>query len=138
MNQVNLVGRFTKDPEVRYSSGSNQMAIARFTLAVDRPMKQNETDFIGCVAFGRTAELIERYMHKGSLMGLCGRIQTGSYEKDGKRVYTTDIVADRIEFLDKKDNKEPKSKYDTPLNEFHGHEDGFVYEGFTLDEDIPF
>jgi len=97
MNSVSLTGRLTKDPEVRYSQAN--MAIARFTLAVDRPMKKDEADFIPVTCFGKTAELVEKYIQKGRLVGVTGRIQTGSYEKDGRKVYTTDVIADRVEFL---------------------------------------
>ena len=129
MNQVNLVGRLTKDPEVRYTS--SQMAVARFTVAVDRQKDKSgeqKTDFISTVCFGKTAELVERYLGKGRLVGVTGSIQTGSYEKDGRKVYTTDVVADRVEFLDKGDTagKPAKAEEDT-------------FAGFNLTEDdIPF
>ena len=98
MNKVILVGRLTRDPDVRYSQGEQSMAIARFSLAVDRRFKRDgdnqSADFISCVAFGKTAEFIEKYVHKGTKLVLEGRIQTGSYtNKDGVKVYTTDVVA---------------------------------------------
>lgn len=103
MNTVALVGRLTRDPDVRYK---DDMAIARFTLAVARPKqagKEATSDFPSIVAFGKTAETVEKYVTKGRLIGVTGRIQTGNYtDKDGKKVYTTDVVADRIEFLEKK------------------------------------
>lgn len=99
MNRVILTGRLTKDPDVRQS---NETQIARFSLAVDRRGKRDETDFISCVAFNKTAELIGKYVHKGSKVGVEGRLQTGSYVKDGVKVYTTDVVLDNIEFLDSK------------------------------------
>lgn len=99
MNRVTLTGRLTKDPDVRQS---NETQIARFSLAVDRRGKRDETDFISCVAFNKTAELIGKYVHKGSRVGVEGRLQTGSYVKDGVKVYTTDVVLDNIEFLDSK------------------------------------
>ncbi len=100
MNSVTLVGRLTRDPDLRYAAGS-QTAVTRFTLAVDRPFSKNkETDFIGIVVFGRSAENCGTYLSKGSLVGVQGRIQTGSYEtKTGEKRYTTDVVADRVEFL---------------------------------------
>jgi len=105
MNSVALIGRLTRDPEVRYSTGGNQMAIAKFTIAVDRERTAKEgeqsADFIGITCFGKTAELVEKYMSKGRLVGVTGRIQTGSYEKDGRKVYTTDVIADRVQFLDR-------------------------------------
>jgi single-strand DNA-binding protein len=102
MNNVTLIGRLTRDPEVRYTSGT-QMAVARFTIAVDRQFKRDgepTADFIPIVAFGKTAELCERYISKGRQVAVEGRIQTGSYtNKDGNKVYTTDVVANRVEFL---------------------------------------
>lgn len=107
MNNVQLVGRFTRDPEVRYSTGERSIAIARFTLAIDRRFKSEEgnqtADFISCVAFGKTAEFIEKYFYKGQRIGLVGRIQTGSYtNQEGKMVYTTDVVAEAVEFVESK------------------------------------
>lgn len=104
MNQVVLVGRLTKDPDVRYNPSG--MAVARFTVAVDRRFKregQPDADFISCVAFGKTGEFIEKYFTKGKLIGLTGSIQTGSYtNKDGQKVYTTDVVAENVEFVGSK------------------------------------
>lgn len=106
MNNVSLVGRLTKDPEVRYTQ--ENLAIARFTLAVSR-RKANEADFPNIIAFGKTAEFIERYFHKGMRMGLNGRIQTGSYtNKEGNKIYTTEVVAESVEFVESK--TEPTNK----------------------------
>ena len=106
MNKVILMGRLTRDPEVRYSQGATATAIARFSIAVDRRFKRDgepDADFINCVAFGRTGEFIERYGHKGTKFVVEGRIQTGSYtNKDGQRVYTTDVVAENVEFAESK------------------------------------
>ena len=107
MNKVILVGRLTRDPDVRYSQGEQSIAIARFSLAVDRRFKRDgdnqSADFISCVAFGKTAEFIEKYVHKGTKLVLEGRIQTGSYtNKDGVKVYTTDVVAENVEFAESK------------------------------------
>ena len=105
MNSVELIGRLTRDPEVRYSQGENAMAIARFTLAVDRRFRRDDasTDFIGCVAFGRNAEFIEKYFRQGTKALITGRIQTGSYtNKDGNKVYTTDVVVEEQEFAESK------------------------------------
>ena len=103
MNSVILIGRLTKDPEVRYA-GQSQTAIATFTVAIDRPAKQGEekkADFPRVTVFGRQAENCERFLKKGRMVGIQGRIQTGSYQdKDGKTVYTTDVIADRVEFLE--------------------------------------
>jgi single-strand DNA-binding protein len=145
MNSVSLIGRLTRDPEVRYSSGTNQMAVARFTLAVDRQRSAKEgepsADFISIVCFGKTAELVERYLSKGRQIGLTGRIQTGSYEKDGRRIYTTDVIADRVEFLGSRGDQSessysqsfeaPASDADAPIETPAG------FEKLT-EEDIPF
>lgn len=101
MNKVFLIGRLTKDPEVRYTQGEKPMAIAKYTLAVDR-MKKDEADFIGCTAFGGQGEFAEKYLKKGMRIAIEGRIQTGSYEKDGKKNYTTTVIADRHEFVESK------------------------------------
>lgn len=104
MNAVQLVGRFTHDPDVRYTNGG--ATVARFSIAVDRRFaKEGEqtADFINVVAFGKTAEFIEKYFHKGQRIGVVGRIQTGSYRnKDGATVYTTDVVAENVEFVESK------------------------------------
>ena len=123
MNSVVLIGRTTKDIELRYSQNGN-MAIARFSLAVDRMSKDKGTDFISCIAFGKTAELLEKYVSKGRKIAIQGHIQTGSYEKDGHKVYTTDVIVDRMDFCESKQGNE--SKPDT---------DGFVP---MADESLPF
>lgn len=101
MNSVNLIGRLTRDPEVRYTA--SQMAVASFSIAIDRPTKEGEVkraDFPRIVVFGRQAENCEKYLRKGSQVAIEGRIETGSYEKqDGTKVYTTEVVAHRVEFL---------------------------------------
>ena len=109
MNKVILMGRLTRDPEVRYSQGDSPMAIARYTLAVDRRFNRNgddaSADFIGCVAFGRSAEFAEKYLRKGTKIAITGRIQTGSYtNKDGVKVYTTDVVVEDQEFAESKNS----------------------------------
>ena len=110
MNKVLLMGRLTKDPEVRYSQGDSPIAIARYTLAVDRRTKKEgeaTADFISCVAFGRCGEFAEKYLHKGTKIAITGRIQTGSYtNKDGNKVYTTEVVVEEQEFAESKNNKE--------------------------------
>ena len=101
MNSVALIGNLTRDPEVRYTSGD--MAIATFSIAINRPPKKDGSDggadFPRITVFGKQAENVERFLKRGSKVGIVGRIQTGSYEKDGQKIYTTDIVADRVEFL---------------------------------------
>ena len=129
MNIVALIGRFTKDPEIRYSQGNN-MAIARFSLAVDRRNKKEgepTADFINCVAFSKTAEFIEKYFTKGMKMALTGHIQTGNYtDKDGNKVYTTDVIVDNCEFVEKKES--------APANS--GTEFQNIPEG--IEDELPF
>ena len=118
MNKVILMGRLTRDPDVRYSSGDNAMAIARYTLAVDRRFKRNNgddqtADFIGCVAFGRQGEFAEKYFRKGTKVAITGRIQTGSYtNKEGQKVFFLDVQVDRQEFTERKAVQEQKAEAD--------------------------
>ena len=106
MNKVHLLGRLTRDPEIRYSQGNDQLAIARYTLAVDRRYKRDggqTADFIRCVAFGKAAEFAEKYLKKGTKIAATGRIQTESYtNSDGQKVYTTDVVIEEQEFAESK------------------------------------
>lgn len=130
MNKVQLIGRMTKDAEVRYAQNDTSTAIAKFTIAVDRRGKNGEADFISCVAFGKTAEFIEKYFNKGMKIGLCGHIQTGSYtDKDGKKVYTTDVIVDEAEFVERKQDVSPAPKTDA---------DGFMNIPDGIDENLPF
>jgi single-strand DNA-binding protein len=110
MNKWTGIGRLTKDPDVRYTQkGTEQMCIARYTLAIDRRVTK-ETDFIPCVAFGKQGEFAEKYLKQGIKIGVCGRIQTGSYtNKDGQKVYTTDIVVEEQEFVEPKKTEPPES-----------------------------
>lgn len=111
MNKVILMGRLTRDPEVRYSQGAQPLAIARYTLAVDRRgSKQGEqsADFINCIAFGKSGEFAEKYLHQGTKIVVTGRIQTGSCtNRDGQKVYTTDVVVEEQEFAESKKNTQP-------------------------------
>ena len=140
MNKVILMGRLTRDPEVRYSQGENPTAIARYTLAVDRRFNRNNddqsADFIGCVAFGRAGEFAEKYFRKGTKIAVTGRIQTGSYtNKDGVRVYTTDVVVEEQEFAESKNTEMPKEqKEQSPAVD----EDGFMNIPDGIDEEVPF
>ena len=116
-NLVFLIGRLTKDPEVRYTSGT-QMAVCTFTLAIDRPVKagaEKQTDFPRVTVFGKQAENCERFLSKGRLVGVQGRLQTGSYtDKNGNTVYTTDVVADRVEFLEFAEREQSKEQETVP------------------------
>ncbi|MDO5331512.1 MAG: single-stranded DNA-binding protein [Bacillota bacterium] len=145
MNSVALIGRLTRDPEVRYSTGGSQMAIAKFTIAVDRERTtkdgEQSADFIGITCFGKTAELVEKYMGKGRLVGITGRIQTGSYEKDGRKVYTTDVIADRVQFLDRGQTSGSANYQSAPAQSMgEGDISEQTPEGFEklTDDDIPF
>ena len=106
MNKVVLIGRLTKDPELRFAAGSGT-AVSRFSVAVTRQFKKEETDFINCVAFGKTAETISQYLTKGSQMALTGSIRTGSYDaQDGSKRYTTDVAIDSFEFIGSKGGRD--------------------------------
>ena len=109
MNKAILIGRLTKDPELRYAAGSGT-AVCRFTLAVNRPYKKDETDFINCVAFGKIAETIAQYVLKGRQVAITGSIRTGSYENNaGNKIYTTDVVLDGFEFIGNSNNNQGNS-----------------------------
>ena len=144
MNKVILMGRLTRDPEVRYSQGDNAMAIARYTLAVDRRFNRNgddqSADFIGCVAFGKSGEFAERYFRKGTKVLVTGRIQTGSYtNKDGVKVYTTDVVVEDQEFAESKNaggNDSGFAPSMSPAPSAAG--DGFMNIPDGIDEELPF
>jgi single-strand DNA-binding protein len=148
MNKVILMGRLTRDPEVRYSQGENSMAIARYTLAVDRRFSRNNgddqqtADFINCVAFGRAGEFAEKYFRKGMKIAVTGRIQTGSYtNKDGVRVYTTDVVVEEQEFAESKNSSGSDGGYTGSTNraqEPSGAGDGFMNIPDGIDEELPF
>ena len=123
MNSVSLIGRLTRDPDVRYTA-ETQMAVARFSIAIDRPPRRDggeqQTDFPNIVVFGRQAENCERFLKKGRLVGVHGRLQTGSYtNKDGVKIYTTDVVADRVEFLEWGDRN------DSGQGGFQGNNQGY-------------
>ena len=137
MNKVIEIGRLVKDPDIRYSQGANTTCVARYTLAVDRKFKQEgqpTADFINCIAFGKLGEFAEKYLHKGVKIAVTGRIQTGSYtNKDGQKVYTTDVVVEEQEFCESKSqsNSQPQP---TPSND-----DGFMSIPDNLeDEGLPF
>ena len=147
MNKVILMGRLTRDPEVRYSQGENPTAIARYTLAVDRRFNRNNddqsADFIGCVAFGRAGEFAEKYFRKGTKIAVTGRIQTGSYtNKDGVRVYTTDVVVEEQEFAESKNSSAgAEGGYtggSSRAPEPSGAGDGFMNIPDGIVEELPF
>ena len=139
MNKSILIGRFTRDPEIRYTD--NGKSIANFTLAVDRRYKQDggqEADFIRCIAFGKTAEFIEKYFKQGNKIVVEGRIQTGSYtNKDGQKVYTTDVVVESAEFAESKLSGGGQHGMEPNLADVNDSFDGFVDIG-AIDEELPF
>ena len=147
MNKVILMGRLTRDPEIRYSAGENQTAVARYTLAVDRRFRrqgdEQTADFINCVVFGRGAEFAERYLHQGTKIVATGRIQTGSYtNKDGMKVYTTEVIVEEQEFAESRAESEanrgmyqqsaPSPAPSAPAG------DGFMNIPDGIDEELPF
>lgn len=118
MNKVLLMGRLTKDPEIRYAASN--ICIARYTLAVNRRFKKEndaEADFINCVAFGKSGEFVQKFLKKGQLISIAGRIQTGVYEKDGKKYYTTDVVVEEHYFTGKADGKTSDTEGFVPIDE---------------------
>ncbi len=144
MNKVILMGRLTRDPEIRYSQGEQSTAVARYTIAVDRRFRRDNdaqtADFIGCVAFGRQAEFAEKYFRKGTKIAITGRIQTGSYtNKEGQRVYTTDVVVEEQEFAESKaasaENGFQAADRPSPSNAIG---DGFMNIPDGIDEELPF
>lgn len=156
MNKVILIGRLTRDPDVRYSAGENTLAIARYTLAVDRRFhRENEAtaDFISCVSFGKIAEFAEKYFRQGTKITICGRIQTGSYtNNEGSRVFTTEVVVEEQEFAESKNaqsaqnnqNRTQTRTQDKPLERPQPLPDpmvdanGFMNIPDGLEEEIPF
>ena len=138
MNKCMLIGRLTRDPEVRYTQGDNAMAIARYSLAVDRRFKRDgepDADFINCVAFGKAGEFAEKYLKKGTKIAVVGRIQTGSYtNKDGQKVYTTDVVVEEQEFAESKNGGSSDNNQSAPANK----DMGFMNIPDGIDEELPF
>lgn len=152
MNKVILMGRLTRDPDVRYSAGENSTAVARYTLAVDRRFRRDgdfaTADFIGCVAFGRQAEFAEKYLRQGTKIAITGRIQTGSYtNREGQKVYTTDVVVEEQEFAESKNAGGNNGGYSAPQHNNPapsantsdlGSADGFMNIPDGIDEELPF
>ena len=152
MNHWDGMGRLTNEANIRYTQGEKSMCIARFTLAVDRRFKrqgEQSADFIPCVAFGKTAEFVEKYCHKGTKLAVAGRIQTGSYtNRDGQKVYTTEVALDEIEFAESRataaqnqnaqtapqTNSQPQNTQPTPANNV----DAYVNIPDSIDTDLPF
>ena len=147
MNKVILMGRLTRDPEVRYSQGENALAIARYSLAVDRRFKRDgeqSADFINCVVFGKSAEFTEKYFRQGMRVTISGRIQTGSYtNKDGVKVYTTEVVVEEQEFAESKAASAANTGFQpaggpAPVPSAEGANDGFMNIPDGIDEELPF
>lgn len=146
MNKVILVGRLTRDPEVRYPQNDSQAAVARYTLAVDRRFKRDNeptADFIPCVVFGRLGEFAEKYFHQGMRISVSGHIQTGSYtNKDGARVYTTEVIVEEQEFAESKaeseENRRTTRQQEKPEETPDIAPDGFMNIPEGLEEELPF
>ena len=141
MNKVILMGRLVRDPEVRYSQGQDSTSIARYTLAIDRRFNregEQSADFINCVAFGKNGEFAERYLRQGIKIAITGRIQTGSYtNRDGQKVYTTDIVVEEQEFCEKKADV-PQANPSAYTQQQSDNGDGFMNIPDGIDEELPF
>ena len=144
MNKVILMGRLTRDPEIRYSQGEKATEIARYTLAVDRRFKRDgdqTADFINCIAFGKLGEFAEKYLRQGTKITVCGRIQTGSYtNRDGVKVYTTDVVVEEQEFAESKSKQQSNTQAGpSPYGPAPESGDGFmnIPDGVE-DEGLPF
>ena len=139
MNRVILTGRLVRDPEVRYSKGEKSIAIARYTLAVDRKFKkegEQSADFISCVAMGKNGEFAEKYLKQGTKIAIEGRIQTGSYtNKDGNKVYTTDVIVEGHEFCESKSSQNQSQQNN---NDPAPNSDGFISIPDGIDEELPF
>ncbi len=151
MNKVILMGRLTRDPDVRYSQGESATAVARYTLAVDRRFRRDgdaTADFIGCVAFGRQAEFAEKYLRQGTKIAITGRIQTGSYtNRDGQKVYTTDVVVEEQEFAESKNasgdhaggfQQAGSNPFQSAPAPSAAAGDGFMNIPDGIDEELPF
>ena len=147
MNRVILMGRLTRDPDVRYTAGENQTCVARYTLAVDRRFKregEQSADFISCVVFGKGAEFADKYLRQGTKIAITGRIQTGNYTgKDGQKVYTTDVVVEEQEFAESKaasgsGNVMQASTTPATVKAQPDGPDGFMHIPDGIDEDLPF
>lgn len=139
MNKVILIGRLTRDPEIRYSQGAQSTSVARYTLAVDRRFKRDgeaAADFISCVAFGKAADFAEKWFKKRTKISIVGRIQTGNYtNKDGQKVYTTDVVVEEQEFAESKAvNNDTSHPVPTPSS----YGDGFMNIPDGFEEELPF
>lgn len=145
MNKVILMGRLTRDPEIRYSQGAEPFAIARYTLAVDRRGRRDNNggeqtaDFIQCVSFGKTAEFAEKYLKQGTKIAITGRIQTGSYtNKDGNKVYTTEVVIEEQEFAESKASASNNGGYQDRPVPSSANVDGFMNIPDGIENDLPF
>lgn len=140
MNKVILMGRLTRDPDIRYSSGENSMAVGRYTLAVDRRYKkagEQTADFISCVTFGKTAEFAEQYLRQGTKITIVGRIQTGSYvNRDGVKVYTTDVVVEEHNFCESRNSAKEQEYKEKPNPSVD--QNGFMNIPDDISEELPF
>lgn len=147
MNKVILMGRLTREPEVRYSDGAEPLAVARYTLAVNRRFKKDEADFVPCVAFGKAGEFAEKYFKKGQLVSIIGRLQVRSWDKDGERRWSTDVIVEEQYFAESKaaaEQNRPAAAQSKPAAQTGkqmglAEQEGFYpIEGSVEDDDLPF
>lgn len=137
MNKVTLIGRLTKEPILRYTQGEETKAMVSFNIAVPKRFKSDEADFFNCVSFGKTAETIAKHFHKGKQIAIVGRLQTGSYEKNGQKHYTTDILVEEFYFIGSKSDN-PEETKETNSQETVSTEEPYIKEDLLDDEDLPF
>ena len=144
MNKIIIMGRLTRDPEIRYSQGESQFAIARFSVAVDRRFKRQgepEADFFNCTAFGKQAEFVEKYLKQGTKILLSGRAQNDNYtNKNGEKVYSVQIIAEEIEFAESKNAQGGNASGFVPAqpNPVNAADDGFINVPNGIEEELPF
>lgn len=139
MNSVNLLGRLTRDPEVKYSTGEKPTAIAKYSIAVNRAFKKDEADFINIVAFGKDGEFAEKFFKKGDQIALTGRIQTGNYtNKEGQKVYTTDVIVEHQYFAQTKSSGGEASNSSAKPEPVSSKSNGFMNIPDGIDEELPF
>lgn len=138
MNKVTLIGRLSKEPILRYTQGEETKAMVSFNIAVTKRFKTDEADFFNCVSFGKTAETIAKHFHKGKQIAVIGRLQTGSYEKNGQKHYTTDILIEEFYFTGNKNDSSGEETKEPDSQETVSTEEPYTKEDLLDDEDLPF
>lgn len=138
MNKVTLIGRLSKEPILKYTQGEEAKAMVSFNIAVPKRFKSDEADFFNCISFGKTAETIAKYFHKGKQIAIIGRLQTGSYEKDRQKHYTTDILVEEFYFTGNKSDSNGEETKKADSQETVSTEKPYIQEGITNEDDLPF